>query len=249
MKKSISFLLVCLFTLTINGQQFKAIFTPTVFDKNFSGCVIVCMSKENKEPKSGAVGLESFPCFSVAVKDLKLGQFITINDEATSFPVVLSDIERGNYYVQIVWDRNLGGPAIAESPGNLFNETEKITNTKDTKKVFTITATKIIPELPDFKETEYVKELKAPSALLSKFHVKSMTVDAAVILPKEYYTEPNRKFPVLFTFSTNVMTDTAVTLLLESKILPVCQLERKLHSKVRIIENTIIYMLHLLLLK
>jgi S-formylglutathione hydrolase FrmB len=28
-----------------------------------------------------------------------------------------------------------------------------------------------------------------------------MTVDAAVILPKEYYTEPERKFPVLFTVS------------------------------------------------
>jgi hypothetical protein len=34
------------------------------------------MSKENKEPKSGAVGLESFPCFSVIVKNIQPGQFI-----------------------------------------------------------------------------------------------------------------------------------------------------------------------------
>ncbi|PKP12981.1 MAG: hypothetical protein CVU08_07760 [Bacteroidetes bacterium HGW-Bacteroidetes-3] len=201
MKKYISFLLICLFTLTSYGQQFKASFAPTVFDKPFTGHVVVYMSKENKEPKNGMVGLESFPCFSVAVNNIQSGQFITINDEATSFPVVLSDIERGNYYVQIVWDRNLGGRSIAESSGNLFNVTQKITITKDTKKVFNITANQIIPKLPEFKETEFVKELKAPSALLSKFHGKPMTVDAAVILPKEYYTEPTRKFPVLFTVS------------------------------------------------
>jgi hypothetical protein len=59
----------------------------------------------------------------------------------------------------------------------------------------------MIPAHPDFKETEFVKELKTPSVLLSKFHGKSMTVDAAVILPKEYYTEPTRKFPVLFNVS------------------------------------------------
>jgi len=201
MKKSIPFLLLCLFTLTSYGQEFKASFAPTVFDKSFTGRVVVYMSKENKEPKNGMVGLESFPCFSVAVNNIKPGEFITINDEATSFPVVLSDIERGDYFVQIVWDRNLGGRSIAESPGNLFNVAEKITITKDAKKVFNITANQIIPELPEFKETEFVKELKVPSALLTKFHGKPMTVDAAVILPKGYYKEPTRKFPILFTVS------------------------------------------------
>ncbi|TXD52167.1 MULTISPECIES: alpha/beta hydrolase-fold protein [unclassified Polaribacter] len=59
----------------------------------------------------------------------------------------------------------------------------------------------MIPTLLHFKETKFVKELKAPSASLSQFHKKPMTVDAAVILPKEYYTEPKRKFPILFTIS------------------------------------------------
>ncbi|MBU0697069.1 MAG: esterase family protein [Bacteroidetes bacterium] len=199
MKKSILFLLLFLFTLTSFGQQFKASFASNIYDKSFTGRVIVYLSKENKEPRNGLVGLESFPCFSVDVKNIKPGELITINDNATSFPVVLSDIERGDYYVQIVWDRNLGGRSIAESPGNLFNATEKVTITKDTKKVFTITANQIIPKLPDFKETAFVKELKAPSVLLTNFHGKPMTVDAAVILPKEYYIEPTRKFPVLFT--------------------------------------------------
>lgn len=193
--------LSCLFAVSSYSQQFKASYAPSVFDKPFTGHVVVYMSKENKEPKSGMVGLQSFPVFSVAVENVKAGESITIDDNANSYPTVLSDMERGDYYVQIVWDRNLGGRSIAESPGNLFNISQKISITKDTKKVFSITASEMIPELPDFKETEFVKELKVPSTLLTEFHGKSMTVDAAVILPKEYYTEPNRKFPVLFTVS------------------------------------------------
>jgi S-formylglutathione hydrolase FrmB len=194
-------LLSCLFAFNSYSQQFKVSYSSSVYDEPFTGYVVVYMSKENKEPKSGMVGLESFPVFSVAVENIQPDQIITIDDKANSYPTVLSDIERGDYYVQMVWDRNLGGRSIAESPGNLFNLSQKISITKDTKKVFSITASEIIPELPNFKETEFVKELKVPSALLSKFYGKPMMVDAAVILPKEYYTEPERKFPVLFTVS------------------------------------------------
>lgn len=194
-------LLGLLFFLKGFSQQFRASYSPSVFNKPFTGNVIVYLSKENKEPREGAVGLELFPCFSVPAKNLLPGQTITVDDNAVSYPVSLSNIERGEYYVQIVWDRNTGGRSIAESPGNLYNLSERINITKDTKKVFSIVATQMIPPLPVFKETEFVKELKAPSSLLSKFHGKLMTVDGAVILPKEYYNEPGRKFPVLFTVS------------------------------------------------
>ncbi len=55
----------------------------------------------------------------------------------------------------------------------------------------------VVPE-PTFTETKFIKELKAPSALVSAFYNKPVTVDAAIALPAEYYTEPSRKFPVMF---------------------------------------------------
>jgi hypothetical protein len=165
------------------------------------GNVIVSLSKENKESKSVAVGLAKFPVFSVAVKSVQSGQSITIDNRAVSYAAVLSDVKRGDYYVEIVWDKNLGTRSIAESATNLFNASEKINFSKDTKKIFNITATQMIPALPDLKETEFVKELKAPSALLSKFHGKPMTVAAAVLLPKEYYTDSSKKYLVLFVVS------------------------------------------------
>jgi len=63
-------------------------------------------------------GLEVFPCFSIEVRDVKPGTSVVFDDRASAYPVKMSDIERGEYYVQAVWDRNLGGRAIATSPGN-----------------------------------------------------------------------------------------------------------------------------------
>ena len=201
MKKLFTLLLVFLFFAIGFGQQFKASFMSSVYDKPFTGNLVVYMSKENSEPKNGMVGLERFPCYSVAVKNIQPGQSVTIDDNATSFPTALSNIERGDYYVQIVWDRNLGGRAISESPGNLYNPAEKINITHDTKKVFPIVATKMIEDYPKFEEHEFVKVMHAPSALLTKFQGKPMNVDAVVILPKEYYENPTQKFPVLFSVS------------------------------------------------
>lgn len=180
------------------AQVFEVSFSPSIYKEKFTGNIIVYLSKNNKEPKDGAVGVDLFPCFRKSVKNLKAGESVTIDDTAISYPTTISNIERGEYYIQIVWDRNLGGRQISESAGNLFSKTIKLNLTKNYSENFKINATEIVPDSKSFKDTQYVKELKAPSVLLSDFHKKPMSVDAAVILPVEYYTEPQRKFPVLF---------------------------------------------------
>jgi len=192
-----SFFLFSILANYCTAQVFKVSFSDTTFNKPFTGKVLLYLSKDNKEPKSGTAGLDIFPCFSLAVENIKPGAAIVIDDKAVSFPVHLSDIERGEYYVQAVWDRNLGGRAIAGSPGNLYSVSQKINISKDYKKVYSINTTKMVDE-PVFKETNFVKEFKTPSALLSKFYKRKTTLNAAVLLPKEYFTEPGRKFPVLF---------------------------------------------------
>jgi hypothetical protein len=43
--------------------------------------------------------------------------------------------------------------------------------------------------------------MKVPSALLSGFYHRPTTINAAVLLPAKYYTEPQRRFPVKFEVS------------------------------------------------
>ncbi|HVS92114.1 MAG TPA: alpha/beta hydrolase-fold protein [Mucilaginibacter sp.] len=186
--------------LHAQGQTFTASFTRTASGDSFSGKVFLYLSKDSKSPKDNMPGVFSFPCFSIDVKNVKPGQKVTFNDAAVFYPTALSDIERGSYYAQVVWDRNEGGRSIAESPGNMYNKAAIVTITKDRKQSFDIMCSDVIKE-PSFSETEYVKELKVPSALLTAFYKRPTTVNAAVILPKEYFSQPNRRFPVLYWIS------------------------------------------------
>lgn len=201
MKKILfSFLLVSSVIFSGFAQQFEVSYVPSLSDQPFTGYVVLYLSKDSKVPTSGMVGFGSTAYFSVYVKNLKPGGVVKINDEANSYPATLTNIERGQYYAEVIWDRNLGGRAISESPGNLYSEPIKIDINKSTKTLYHLLADKVIPA-PEFKETAVVKELKIPSALLTKSQGRPVTVDAAVSLPKEYSTEPNRKFPVLFKVS------------------------------------------------
>jgi hypothetical protein len=197
MKKSI-LLQSCLFVFSFSFcQQISVSYSKTAYDKPFSGKVFLYLNKDNREPKSGYVGIESFPCFAIEVKNVQPGQPVVFDDKAVSYPTVLSDLERNEYYVQAVWDRDLGGRAVSESPGNIYSKSIKIKLTKDLKKVYTIQCSEIVPER-SFVDTKFTKELKVQSALLSAFHHKPYSLAAAIALPKSYYDQPQRKYPVVF---------------------------------------------------
>jgi len=199
MIKRTGLLLFLIFSVFLGGfaQQFKVSYSPAVLNHSFTGKVYLYLSKNNPVPTEASVGIEPLTCFSVAVSDLKPGESVLIDDHATAYPVLPSDIERGSYYIQAVWDLNLGGRSIAASPGNLISAPQKILITKDISKSFDIKADQVVPGLV-FEESELMKELKAPSKLLSNFYGKDFTLNAAVQLPVEYNKDPKRKFPVVF---------------------------------------------------
>lgn len=182
---------------TSSAQVFSVSYAASVLPEKFSGQVILYLSKDNPNPKDGMIGLQPAAYYAMQVKDIAPGQPIVFDDNANAYPQTLSNIERGSYYVQAVWDRNLGGRSIAESEGNLFSAPQKVQLSKNFTEKFTINADKIIAAA-GFTNTKYAQQLKAPSKLLSAFHKKDFTLDAAVILPKEYYEDETRLFPVLF---------------------------------------------------
>jgi hypothetical protein len=185
------------FSLLLNGQVFKVSYSPGASNETFSGNIFLYLSKDNPNPKDAKVGRVLFPCFRVTANNIKPGATVTFDDAAISYPVALSDIERGEYYVQAVWDNNQGGRSIGNSPGNLYNKAAKVKLTKNHREVFTVICQDVIKP-PSFLETDFRKEIRQHSDLLSRFHKQKMTIDAAIILPKEYYEQPQRKFPVLY---------------------------------------------------
>ncbi|HLQ45237.1 MAG TPA: alpha/beta hydrolase-fold protein, partial [Planctomycetaceae bacterium] len=58
--------------------------------------------------------------------------------------------------------------------------------------------TELVPERR-FPENEWCKLLRVRSKLLSEFHKQEVNLHAAVLLPTNYQTQPERKYPVIFT--------------------------------------------------
>ncbi len=191
----------CFFLLFLNtftqAQQFKVSYSSEAFNGIFSGRVILYLSKDSKTPKELGIGLPTLSCYSIVADQIRPNTSVLFDDKAISYPARLSDIERGEYYVQAVWDRNTGGRNIGSSTDNMYSESIKINLTKNITETFNLVCDKVIPPA-SFKETEFIKELRAPSPMLTAFYKRAVTVDAAILLPKEYYQEPNRKFPVHF---------------------------------------------------
>lgn len=200
MKKILRFSAAILCSLCIaaaSAQQIKVSYSSQNTAERFSGNVFLYLSKENHEPRSGYVGLTSFPVYRIQVKNIKPGEVVTFNDAAVSYPVKLSDLERGEYYAQAVWDKNTGEHNIAETVGNMYSKPSKFSFSKKTDAAFSLSCTETVKE-KTFVETDYSKELKVSSKLLSGFYKRPVTINVAVALPAAYLKEPDRKFPVLY---------------------------------------------------
>lgn len=181
--------------LNLSAQKIQATYTPASFSGPFSGKVLLYLSKELHSPKDAIDNIPAFCCFAITVKDIRPNTPVTFDDAAIAYPVMLSDIERGEYYAQVVWDRNTGGRNIGSSPDNMYNLAVKLHFTKNFKQKFSIVCDSVIPH-PGFEELPYMKELKAHSSLLTAFYNRETTVDGAVNLPAEYYRDTTRRFPV-----------------------------------------------------
>lgn len=125
------------------------------------------------------------------MRGVKPGQPVVFSDTALAYPTLLSRLARGDYYVQAVWDLNRSQTrVIGQSPGNPCSAAQKITLAAaiDT---FTLACNQVVA--PIFVETTFCKELKVPSAQLSRFLHKPATLNAAVILPAGYFRQPARR--------------------------------------------------------
>ena len=142
------------------AQVFEVSYNEKLIDGNFSGNILLYLSKENKNPKNVFVGLELIPVFRIVVEELEAGESVTITDDAVSYPVELSNIERGKYHAQVVFDLNQAGDAsIGFATGNLYSESSLVNLNKEFDAVFKLKATEVIAPTM-LQETEFLKDLR-----------------------------------------------------------------------------------------
>ncbi len=124
------------------------------------------------------------------------GGTVAVDGNAIAYPMgKLADLPTGDYVAQalLICNHDLLSP---ETAGNLYSAPKKIHFDAAKPQKVALELTSQIPAEEAPKETELVKFVKIQSQLLSRFHGRPIYLRAGIILPGNYWREPNRRYPL-----------------------------------------------------
>jgi hypothetical protein len=191
---------------------------PASLDQGpITGRVFVIISRNSqREPRlqAGSYG-GSVPFFGVDVDALKPGEKARIDPSTLGFPLNLSELPPGEYYVQallnvytrvrrkdghVLWVHmdQWEGQQWNRSPGNLVSD---VVNTRlDPAAGFNLKLElkRKLPAVQVPPDTEWVKRVKFQSRLLSEFWGHPMYLGATLLLPKGYSDDRSVRYPAIY---------------------------------------------------
>ncbi len=154
------------------------------------------------------------PAFAIDVSGWKPGEVRTIDGSAFGFPVrSLGALPKGTYRVQAILNRyetfvrgdghtvslppDQGeGQHWSSKPGNLYSAVRAVTLDPSANADVRLTIDQVIPPIPPFQETPYVKYVRIRSERLSRFWGRDMYLAAFVTLPEGFDAHPNARYPL-----------------------------------------------------
>jgi hypothetical protein len=163
------------------------------------GRLLVVLGKTAQpEPRLaiGSTGMNTAPVLGVDLNGLTVGVVGIVDERAEVFPIErLSRLPPGEYYAQALFDSGYE-LNLRNAPGNLYSKPQRVFIDPARGETIKLELSQQVPaeQLPS--DTDYVKFVKLPSNLLSKFHGRPMFLRAAVILPRDYEKEANRRYPL-----------------------------------------------------
>lgn len=168
--------------------------------KNFqhSGRIFLFIgNSSNREPRMNTWPNKNNLIFATNIENWEAGKTFTFNSLVQlvkSVDVSLDNIPNGKYSIQVLWDQDTKESRI-NAPGNLYSES--ITVDLSENKVIDLPLTKII-QPAKLAEHRLLKEVNIKSDVLTKWWGKEMRLKAAVILPRNFFDQPERKYAVRY---------------------------------------------------
>ncbi|NNL15435.1 MAG: hypothetical protein HKO81_02185 [Flavobacteriaceae bacterium] len=205
------------FSETTSNIKVNVSISDSIDSKPLDGrLLLIFADSSDAEPRfKVGEGLNAQPVFGMNVEGFTSDNDMTFDNEVFGFPYEsLSEIKPGNYYVQALlhiyetFNLSTGhvvklpmdngeGQQWKSSPGNLYSTPIQIEVTSDGIKNFDIVLDKVIPEIEEPKDTEWIKHIKMKSELLSKFWGRDIYLGAHVLLPKGFNEHPEAKYPLM----------------------------------------------------
>jgi hypothetical protein len=215
---SVIILLLSLSCRNIKEGSTSTAFTITIPDSLSGGItdgrlILMLSANPDKEPRFDiSDGPKTQQAFGMNLENWKKGEKIPFSADAFGYPITrLADFPSGEYYVQALlhsyetfklstgktvklpMDRG-EGQQWNLAPGNLYSTPQKVTIGKSGN-IDIILDKKIAPIEPP-KDTEWVKHIRLKSKLLSEFWGRDIYLGAHVLLPKDWNTKTDVKYPL-----------------------------------------------------
>lgn len=193
------FFILSIVVFNASAQEFKVRFNSTAYAKNFTGNIVIYLSKTEQEPIKREQWSLLPTVFSKYVKDVQPNTWITIPaNHPRVFPTSPNNIERGKYYAQVVFDRaeTPTDRSVGASPGNIVSKAAQLEINQKKKQVHYLTADSLL-ERKKFVSTKHFREIKLKSKLLSNFYEEETYISGVVELPDIVLNNKDIKLPLL----------------------------------------------------
>mgnify|MGYP006284869287 CR=1 FL=1 len=106
----------------------------------------------------------------------------------------LTNVPAGTYHVQVLWDQDTRESRI-DAPGNIYSTARVVTLPEEGQ--LSITLDQVTPER-SLVDNPLVQKVEMRSELLSEFWDKEMTVKASILLPRSFFDDTDRTYPVRY---------------------------------------------------
>lgn len=174
---------------------FEVTYKPEFHPGPITARVYVMLSaQEGREPRFGPNWFRPEPFFAVEAKDWKPGEALRIGADAVGYPGPLSKLEAGTYSAQAVVRLNTDTHALGSGEGNGYGPVVRMALDPAAGGAIALTVDKIVPPRK-FPESDRLKLVDIPSAILTKFYGRPIRQRAGVILPEG---DPMRRRPTLY---------------------------------------------------
>ncbi len=160
--------------------------------------LVILGSMRDGEPRSdiGHTGMDASPLLGRDVDPCPNGTRVVVDGRAAIFPLEsLDQLRRGRYKAQAILhsNRDLN---LVNAPGDLYGPVKIVDLDPARSETIALELNnRVVAEtLP--ADTELVKHIQLPSKLLSAFHGRAISLRAGIILPRDFATQPNRRYPL-----------------------------------------------------
>ena len=199
-----AFLLVNVLSLSILFGQTSSIHVTTSVSNDLSdnfqskGRIFLFIAESNnREPRTNTWPSKSNRIFATNLNNWdgsKPFSFDATAELIKSLDISLDNLPNGKYTVQVLWDQDFSESRI-NAPGNLYSEAINIELSEN--KVVNLPLTKVV-QPAKLAEHKLLKEVNIKSDVLTKWWGKDMRLKAAVILPRNFFDQPERKYAVRY---------------------------------------------------